>query len=165
MTNFVTDSTCNEACWMAKEPICRCSCGGANHGILLDATSSGAPPVRTKRVKDQWFRLYAVASYFDSHRITRAFLIHRREDPMFPNTPWYKHPAGEVHASKATVAQQLNWSEVGPFFVHLNQLIESGTGLAMGDMEPYLVWIPQILTPEWLDAHPIEYEPSRKIVE
>lgn len=33
---------CDEKCWKAREPICRCSCGGANHGtrIYVDATAT-----------------------------------------------------------------------------------------------------------------------------
>jgi hypothetical protein len=30
---IMTEATCGEACWSAKEEVCRCSCGGKNHGI------------------------------------------------------------------------------------------------------------------------------------
>lgn len=29
-----TEHTCGDACWHAHEDICRCSCGGRNHGCL-----------------------------------------------------------------------------------------------------------------------------------
>ena len=50
--------TCGEACWLARQEVCRCSCNGANHGCKL---VNGRPlPGRTKRVKDTRYRLVAV---------------------------------------------------------------------------------------------------------
>ena len=55
---MTTPRTCAEQCWYAREEVCRCACDGANHGCLL---VNGAPiPGRTKRVKDDRFRLHAV---------------------------------------------------------------------------------------------------------
>lgn len=34
MESILTDATCGEACWTAKEELCKCSCGGHNHGCL-----------------------------------------------------------------------------------------------------------------------------------
>ena len=58
---MMTDATCGDACWAAREDICRCSCGGNNHGITR--TANGVAPVRTRRVKDHRYQLLAVESY------------------------------------------------------------------------------------------------------
>ena len=29
----LTDAPCTSKCWHAEEDVCRCSCGGKNHGI------------------------------------------------------------------------------------------------------------------------------------
>jgi len=54
-----TEQTCGDACWHAKEDICRCSCGGKNHGCLR--TEDGEQPARTRRIKDMMYQLVAVS--------------------------------------------------------------------------------------------------------
>jgi hypothetical protein len=63
MTNIVsilTHTTCGEACWSAHEEICRCSCGGKNHGCLK--TSEGVRPVRSAKLDGIMYELIAVGS-------------------------------------------------------------------------------------------------------
>ena len=36
MRTTLTTATCTDRCWSAKGKICRCSCGGANHGIAYE---------------------------------------------------------------------------------------------------------------------------------
>src|SRR5689334_12320533 len=45
---FLTEATCGDACWSAREDICRCSCGGKNHGCMRD--ESGQRPERTAKI-------------------------------------------------------------------------------------------------------------------
>lgn len=44
-TFTLTETTCSEACWHAREEVCRCSCGGKNHGCLK--VEGGTQPDRT----------------------------------------------------------------------------------------------------------------------
>ena len=37
MKAVLTASTCTSRCWNAKGKVCRCSCGGVNHGIAHDS--------------------------------------------------------------------------------------------------------------------------------
>lgn len=53
----LTGSTCGDACWHAREEICRCSCGGINHGIL---NAGGNRPKRTCRIAGEFYELVAV---------------------------------------------------------------------------------------------------------
>ena len=53
-----TMTTCGEACWRAREDVCRCYCGGANHGVLR--SGNGERPTRTRRVGRHVYELEAV---------------------------------------------------------------------------------------------------------
>ena len=50
---LLTGATCGDACWHAREDICRCSCGGKNHGILLG--TDGKQPTRTRKIGGKFY--------------------------------------------------------------------------------------------------------------
>lgn len=54
----ITGTTCGEACWHAREDVCRCSCGGKNHGCLRDA--NGERPLRTSKIDGVRYELRGV---------------------------------------------------------------------------------------------------------
>lgn len=54
----LTSQTCGENCWHAKEEICRCSCGGVNHGCLL--VKGAEQPVRASRIDGAMYELAEV---------------------------------------------------------------------------------------------------------
>jgi hypothetical protein len=60
---MITEQTCGDACWHAKEDICRCSCGGKNHGCLR--TEDGQQPARTRKIKGAMYQLAAVQTHGD----------------------------------------------------------------------------------------------------
>lgn len=60
---ILSEMTCGEACWHAKELVCRCSCGGKNHGCLK--TEHGTQPVRTSKIDGVMYELVAVGEYGD----------------------------------------------------------------------------------------------------
>jgi hypothetical protein len=60
---ILTDHTCGEACWEAREEVCRCSCGGANHGCLRDR--GGVQPVRTAKIDGDRYSLLSVGLLSD----------------------------------------------------------------------------------------------------
>jgi len=55
---ITTDSTCGAACWMALEDVCRCSCGGRNHGVLRSGAAT--QPTRTRKLDGHVYELLAV---------------------------------------------------------------------------------------------------------
>lgn len=57
-----SEITCGEACWSAKEEICKCSCGGKNHGIWL---KGGKPEYRTAKHNGMTYKLIAAGSLAD----------------------------------------------------------------------------------------------------
>jgi hypothetical protein len=62
---FLTEATCGEACWHAREDVCRCSCGGKNHGCLR--TADGSRPNRTAKIDGYRYELRAVGTYSEMH--------------------------------------------------------------------------------------------------
>jgi hypothetical protein len=54
---ILTDSTCGDNCWRAREETCRCSCSGRNHGIL---TQGGTQPERNGKINGNPYELVAV---------------------------------------------------------------------------------------------------------
>jgi len=61
--SVLTSQTCGEPCWHAKEEVCRCSCGGKNHGCLL--IPGGTKPERTAKIDGVPYRLLAVGERKD----------------------------------------------------------------------------------------------------
>ena len=67
---ILTNATCGEACWQAREDICRCACGGKNHGCLRSA--DGVRPTRTSKIYKHVYELEAVGWYRDLYDLARA---------------------------------------------------------------------------------------------
>lgn len=61
IVTFFSDITCGEGCWEAKEDVCRCSCGGKNHGINL----RGGNAKRTAKINGYRYELHSVGKYKD----------------------------------------------------------------------------------------------------
>lgn len=57
---YLTEQTCGESCWHAREDICRCSCDGKNHGCLRDEGGTGTRPTRTSTIDGYKYELRAV---------------------------------------------------------------------------------------------------------
>jgi len=57
----LTDTTCGESCWNAREDVCRCECGGRNHGIHL----RGENAVRACRINGYRYELVSVGNHRD----------------------------------------------------------------------------------------------------
>lgn len=60
---ILTSTTCGEPCWHAREEVCRCSCGGRNHGCLL--SDNGERPKRTAKIDGVRYNLVGVGTFAD----------------------------------------------------------------------------------------------------
>lgn len=117
---ILTGSTCGDACWHAREDICRCSCGGANHGILLEA--GAARPKRTCKIDGNFYELAGIIAgrgegecWNDAEKRTRAALNDTIAE-LFPNLDPYAY--GDYREEKTMPvldrkisATQANWPE------------------------------------------------------
>lgn len=132
VTAILTEQTCGEACWHAKEDICRCSCGGKNHGCLRSANSE--QPERTCRIKSGVYKLIAVGSAGDledkaqeiNKRAGIDFLYaHTSQDRLYSNIP--------AKMKCASQSQINTWPELSAWRG------KTETELYF-DRKPYLLW-------------------------
>lgn len=129
----ITESTCGEACWSAAEDVCRCSCGGRNHGVLT--TTDGEQPARTSKIDGYVYQLAAVTTYGGAHQETRRINEASPRRQRYGNMEFvYRHddrgaPARFKAASKDQIAR---WPELTAY-----------RDLPRYEQQPYLVWARQ----------------------
>jgi len=115
-----TETTCGEACWEAREDICRCSCRGKNHGILR--TPDGQRPERTAKIDGDRYVLIAVGTdgiYKQAEAINEAngpYEVHKISETLTYKY-WYrdtdKHAPARVKCP--TKDQLARWPELAPW--------------------------------------------------
>ena len=120
---ILTSHTCGEACWHAREEVCRCSCGGVNHGCLL--VDGAEQPARTSRIDGHRYRLAVVGQGAVEH----AAELNRRqfqwvEKPMVDQNGGlhqYKYrwrdtdPGAPARVKWATPEQVQRWPELSAY--------------------------------------------------
>ena len=105
---FLTEATCGEPCWQAREDIYQCSCGGKNHGCMRGA--DGIMPAHTAKIDGTRYELRAVGNVeAEAQALNRAAGI----------TYHYAHTAREHYGyipvalmRSATKAQLEKWPEL-----------------------------------------------------
>lgn len=103
---ILTQTTCGEACWEAREEICRCSCNGRNHGILR---AGGPRPDRTCKIDGYRYMLKGVGP--------GTFEI-AQEITWLDGSIYYYDcnlRRGAAARHKAASENQRKWQEVQPF--------------------------------------------------
>ena len=117
---ILTGSTCGDACWHAREDICRCSCGGKNHGIL---TVGGTQPVRNSKIDGNFYELVAVIPGRNTgecwHEVFQRVEAERNRiiDERFPNIDCYAYGSYRAEKTMPVVDRKISpaqakWSEV-----------------------------------------------------
>lgn len=123
----LTSQTCGENCWHAKEEVCRCSCGGANHGCLLVAGAE--QPVRASRIDGAMYELSdtGVIPYLIDEKLRNEFppMAVRAESipqycdkdkPGFKSYYWtYQSKNSPLRCKPATKDQIAKWPELAHF--------------------------------------------------
>lgn len=119
---LVTETTCGYPCWMAREDVCRCYCGGVNHGCLRD--ESGVQPARMSKIKGHMYRLINVGRYpeiarqaDDLAREMRAKrLVHVEEyHPGYFSIGLPDDAGYPVKHRVASASEEAKWPECAPF--------------------------------------------------
>lgn len=126
---ILTEATCGEACWCAREDVCRCSCGGKNHGCLR--TSEGIRPNRTAKIDGFRYELKAFGKYGEMHSEAR-FVNHAapKRKMNFGNYEYYwdaSEPGAPARVKSATHAQFESWPELA--------------SAREANIRPYLLWV------------------------
>jgi len=118
--NYLTGSTCGDACWHAREEICRCSCGGKNHGILNNPDNP--QPKRTRKIGGKFYELIAIIplpakghALIDSIKLERAEILATFDD-RFPGISTYAYGDWRPEKylpvlSRKVTATQAKWAE------------------------------------------------------
>ena len=131
---ILTAQTCGDACWRAREEVCRCSCDGANHGCLQ--SSDGVQPTRTSRISGKVFQLAAIGTYPQmesaKHAVEQAAKAagYVRKagysaDGTHGRYEYVQHVAERTSASKSQVAK---WVELAsqrdvPFYAQARDML------------------------------------------
>lgn len=111
---ILTSATCGEGCWYAREEKCHCSCGGVNHGCLLE--DGAERPARTSKIHGVLYMLTASGKYGELARQADTEL--RALPPREVSTHGYKYhwrptdPGSPVYLKCATKQQLGTWTEL-----------------------------------------------------
>lgn len=111
---IITGATCGDGCWHAREEICRCSCGGKNHGILRDA--NGKQPQRTCKIDGNFYELVGVIPA-SAHWRDVALEVTTVINERFPNLDSFAYGNYRQEKTMPVVdrkvsASQSKWPEV-----------------------------------------------------
>lgn len=137
MENVLTDATCSEACWHAREEVCRCSCGGKNHGCLK--VEGGSRPDRTARIDGVRYVLKAFGPGVEAEA---------RQINESVGIKFYGAATARVHYGytplaiirKATAAQVAKWPELASERERTKDMFRFQYAAAT-----YLLWVREIL--------------------
>lgn len=145
----LTGATCGAGCWEAREEVCRCSCGGKNHGIALDPNNP--TPQRTAKIDGRMYRLEAVGKYNEINKLGHNFALTLgwktiKYDMLVPSTGrpyhygYYPNDTGSPVLVKTAAAHQREWPEVKRMEIP-------------SPMTPYILWVLEDLPdPKWCET-------------
>jgi hypothetical protein len=131
---ILTDATCSESCWHAKEAVCRCSCGGKNHGCLVNSNGDGLQPVRSCKIDGFRYELKAVGTNWDVSK--QSSQLCREAGPRvvtYPSgrsftTRWRDNDKGAPARVKLASREQVaRWPELSTY--------------VGSSRRPYLLWV------------------------
>jgi hypothetical protein len=142
----LTEATCGEACWHAREEVCRCSCGGKNHGCMK-TSAGGLRPTRTCKIDGHRYELAAVGSYGEMYREAHNGL--KAIGPRSVTKSGYKYFWGERESGSplrvkcATKEQFKAWPELEAhrsFRMDAAKTATCQAALNVNAPWPYMLW-------------------------
>jgi len=136
-----TDATCGDACWHAVEDVCRCSCGGKNHGCLR--TAEGVRPTRTSKIDGHRYELKAVGPkvWVEGRKINNA--APRRSISTCGYTyRWeYTDKGAPARVKPASKDQLAKWPELAGAREAIANLPERHCYIDKMKLWPSLLWV------------------------
>lgn len=152
---FLSEATCGEACWEAREDVCRCSCGGKNHGCMR--TPDGVRPNRNAKIDGTRYELKAVGGtelYDEARAINHAAGPYRVDPITYSDGSkgqyTYTWSETQAHAparlKPATKDQVARWPELAAYRENLPDVWRQANPekcWAEWPGLPYLLWVKQ----------------------
>jgi hypothetical protein len=136
---FLTEATCGDACWHAVEDVCRCSCGGKNHGCLR--TEDGIRPTRTSKIDGFRYELKAVGP--DTWKEARAInnAAPQRSIGTYSYRWEYTDKGAPARLKNATKDQLAKWPELSAAREAIAALPERHCYHDVMQLWPSLLWV------------------------
>jgi len=152
---FLSEATCGEACWEAREDVCRCSCGGKNHGCMR--TADGTRPKRTAKIDSHRYELKAVGGpelHAEAQAINKAAGPYRVDPVTYSDgskgqyTYHYRETdtGAPARLKPATKDQVARWPELAAYRENLPDVWAKANPekcWAQWPGLPYLLWVKQ----------------------
>lgn len=113
MLAIITDATCGEACWTAKEELCKCSCGGNNHGCLN--TPESITPKRTCKIDGFRYELIAIGKYSEIYNYGERMNKEEGTKKLIGTYTYYYNvtePGALARVKAASGVQITHWKEL-----------------------------------------------------
>jgi len=129
MLGITTAGTCAEGCWYAREPTCKCSCGGAAHGMLL--VHGAEQPRRNCKIKGH---RYVLAAVLDRHGFGAMVRVEVAAEAAGIDRGSRGSPRAVAFHKLATPAQVARWPELAAYH-------DPQSGAARGLKRPTLLWV------------------------
>ena len=123
--NIISDATCGLNCWLAEEPICKCFCGGLNHGVMLKLNAK--QPKRMAKLDGVMYELVGISAYtthkdYAKMNIKADKINHLPENEYITHDNFYNvdrikylessDKNAPMRVKKATKTQIANWDEI-----------------------------------------------------
>ena len=142
LVSFLTESTCGEPCWNAKEDVCRCSCRGANHGCLM--VDGEAQPIRTRKLKGNRYEL-ATAICLTGPDTCYAMTLSAVDEWLWDNAPELRFEIRGDTSNRKRVHTPT--SPGGDWYVHTasRQAVEKWPELVAWQDRANTWWRPQLI--------------------
>lgn len=113
MIALISGHTCGPACWEAREDICRCECGGKNHGCLR--SPDGVQPVRRTKIQGDGYSLEAVGRFCDLEEKAIAMNEAAGVTYRYAYQPHAKYCNPVARLKAATQTQIAAWPELAAY--------------------------------------------------
>ena len=111
MITFLTEHSCGPNCWEAREEVCRCSCGGRNHGCMR--TGTGECPKRQAKIDGVLYELAEI----EPNEMGAAHIIRDLRKDKGNDHWWYgsiREAGAEVRVKCASTGQ-MKWPELASY--------------------------------------------------
>lgn len=147
IAGILTGQTCAANCWYAREPECRCSCSGANHGCLL--VDGAEQPRRNCTIQGARYVLATIGGWGEIAPRERAFLAsldrevygreYRRYDGTTTRLAVVTNEKGAVVWTKRASKDQCSkWGEITTWAASQPRA-----------WRPYLLWVREDLAQQF----------------